>query len=49
MSGGRELAELGAELEEFARADDEAGAPTAASEHELARSLTEEARRAQAH
>jgi simple sugar transport system ATP-binding protein len=49
MSGGRELAELGAELEEFARADDAADAPTAASEHELARSLTEDARRAQAH
>jgi simple sugar transport system ATP-binding protein len=49
MSGGRELAELGAELEEFARADDEAGAPSAASEHDLAQSLTEEARRAKAH
>jgi simple sugar transport system ATP-binding protein len=49
MSGGRELAELGAELEEFARADDETGAPAAVSEHDLARSLTEEARRARAH
>jgi simple sugar transport system ATP-binding protein len=49
ISDGRDLPNLPAKLEEFARADDEAGAPTAASEHELARSLTEEARRAQAH